>query len=110
MAKALRAYFATLPAGDFIAASRSGSEVRRPFGEFVTAAEAWQARHGYECAWRWPDLKEELAKLKSPVIQSVIDEKGEGATPYDRVADRLRKMETYTPRLIAAMKTKVETA
>ena len=96
--------------GDFIAASRSGSEVRRPFGEFVTAAEAWQARHGYECAWRWPDLKEELAKLKSPVIQSVIDEKGEGATPYDRVADRLRKMETYTPRLIAAMKTKVKTA
>jgi hypothetical protein len=93
---------------DFLAASQSGLDINRPFREFVEAAETWQARHGYECAWRWPDLKEELEKMKSPAIHAVIDEKGTGVTPYDQIADRLRKMETYTPRLIQAMKTTAE--
>jgi predicted glycosyl hydrolase (DUF1957 family) len=95
---------------DFIAASQSGRNVHRPFREFVVAAQVWQAQHGYECAWRWPDLKKELKKLKSPAIHAVIDEEPEGATPYDRVEDRLRKMETYTSRLIAAMKVTAETS
>jgi hypothetical protein len=95
---------------DFIAASQSGLDVSTSFREFLFSADAWQPRHGYECAWRWPDLKTELEKMKSPAIHGVIDEVPEGATAYDRVADRLRKMETQTTRLIAAMKTTIETS
>jgi hypothetical protein len=41
-------------------------------------------------------------------MDAVLDEKGEGKTPFDRVADGLRRTETYTPRLIAAMKETLE--
>ena len=37
------------------------------------------------------------------MIDAILDEKGQGQTPYDRVEDALRRTETYTPRLIAAM-------
>jgi hypothetical protein len=89
---------------DFIAASEGDSGSKEPFREFVAAMEGWQARHGYEGALRWTGLEKELRKLKSPSIDAVLDEKGEGSTPYDRVADQLRKTETYTSRLLQAMK------
>lgn len=53
-------------------------------------------------------MHETLSKLKSPTMDAVLDEKGEGKTPFDRVADGLRRTETYTPRLIAAMKETLE--
>jgi hypothetical protein len=100
---------------DFVAATESGRGVKSSLSSFVTAAEVWQKQHGYECAWSWPHLAEALRKLKSPVIDAVLnqldavlDEKGEGKTPYDRVEDGLRSMESYTPRLTAAMKKTLE--
>ena len=93
---------------DFVAATESDRDVKPSLSSFVTAAEVWQKQHGYECAWSWPKLAEALRKLKSPVIDAVLDEKGEGKTPFDRVEDSLRRMETYTPRLIAAMKKTLE--
>ena len=93
---------------EFVAASESDRDVKPSFRNFVTAAEVWQKQHGYECAWWWPKLHETLRKVKSPTIDAVLDEKGEGKTPFDRVADGLRRTETYTPRLIAAMKETLE--
>jgi len=88
---------------DFVAAMGSERDSRPLFRIFVSAAGAWQKRHGYECAWQWPGLKETLRKLKSPAIDAVLDEKWAGKTPYDRVEAQLRRTETFTPRLIAAM-------
>ena len=51
-----------------------------------------------------PNLAETLRKVKSPTIDAVLDETGQGQTPFERVEDHLRMTETYTPRLIAAMK------
>ena len=88
----------------FAATLESGSDSKKSFKDFVTAAERWQARHGYEGALRWPGFDAELRKLNSPAINAVLDEKAEGSTPYDRVEDRLRKLETFTARLLEAMK------
>ena len=89
---------------DFVTASEKNNDVKGRLRDFVEAAEAWQQRTGYECAWSWPKLAETLKTLKSPQIDAVLDEKGEANRPSDRVADQLRKMETYTPRLLEAMK------
>jgi hypothetical protein len=89
---------------DFVVASEKNQDIRAPLQHFIAAADAWQQRHGYECAWSWPKLAETLKTLKSPAIDAVLDEKGEGSIPSDRVADQLRKMETYTSRLLEAMK------
>jgi hypothetical protein len=88
---------------DFVAASGRGN-VKQPFQEFVAAAEVWQKQHGYQGGWWWPNLDETLKKLKSPAIDAVLDEKGEGKSPFDRVQDELRKAETSTTRLLAAMR------
>jgi hypothetical protein len=88
----------------FVAALDSGRDSKESFREFVSAAERWQDRHGYEGALRWPGFDMQLRKLNSSAINAVLDEKGEGSTPYDRVEDRLRKLETFTARLFAAMK------
>ena len=93
---------------DFVAVTESGHDVMPALRGFVTAAEVWQKQHGYECAWSWPKMAETLRKVKSPAIDAVLDRKGQGKTPFDRVANRLRRMETYTPRLIAAMNKTVE--
>ena len=89
---------------DLAASTEGGRDVKPSLQSFVTAAEVWQKQHGYECAWSWPKLAATLRKVKSPVIDAVLDQKGQGKTPYDRVEDGLRRTETYTPRLIAAMK------
>jgi hypothetical protein len=89
---------------DFVMAAKRNQDVKEQLSGFIEAAEAWQQRHGYECAWSWPKLAETLKTLKSPAIDAVLDEKGEGSTPTDRVADQLRKMESDTSRLLAAMR------
>ena len=88
---------------DFVAAAMNDRELDSSLRNFVTAAKEWQRQHGYECAWWWPELDESLKKLKSPAIDAVLDEKGEGGTPYERVEDELRKTETFTTRLISGM-------
>jgi hypothetical protein len=88
---------------EFVSAADHDRDPKAPFQCFVATAESWQKQHGYECAWSWPRLGETLRRLRSPAINAVLDEKGEGPTPFDRVENQLRKMETYTSRLIAAM-------
>jgi hypothetical protein len=86
---------------------------KEPFREFVTAVAAWQKQHGYENAWWWPGLNETLAKLNQPGITAVLstqfsiesvpppDWKGTG---YDYTHTMLSLTESYTRRLIKAMK------
>jgi hypothetical protein len=88
---------------DLVVATKNDRDVRSARQDFVTAARVWQGQHGYQCAWSWSGLHETLRKLKSPAIDAVLDEKGEGKTPFEQVEDQLRKTETFTPRLIAAM-------
>jgi len=88
---------------DLVAAAANDRGLESPLRDFVTAAKTWQQQHGYECAWHWPELDETMKKLKSPAVDAVLDEQGEGKTPYDRVEDQLRKTETFTTRLISAM-------
>lgn len=88
---------------DFISATNKNQDVTGTFHAFVATAAAWQARHGYECAWEWPEMKDALQKLKSQAIDKVLDEKAHGATPADEIEDHFRITETYTSRLIAAM-------
>jgi hypothetical protein len=89
---------------DLVVGTNSDRDVKTLLQKFVTAATVWQAQHGYQCAWSWPGLHETLRKLRSPAIDAVLDEKGKGRTPFERVQDQLRKTETFTPRLIAAMR------
>ncbi len=84
-----------------------------PLRAFVAATEVWQRQHGYENAWWWPDLQTTLRKLKSAPIDAVLDSQFtiESAPPkdwtgtgYEFTHKMLRDTESYTPRLIAAMK------
>ena len=90
------------------AAPRDAALVRRTFATFVGAIEAWQRRHGYAGHWRWPAMQEALHKLDSPPLNAALDTltitSEEGATPFERVKNGLARLETYTTRLIAAMK------
>ncbi len=89
---------------DFVAASDSGVGVKEKFKDFVGATVAWQKRTGYQCAWGWPGMTEALKKLHSPRIDAILDEKGKGNTPAERIADHFHITETYTSRLIEAMR------
>ena len=104
----LRASFET-----FRAAAAANRDLHDPLRQFVAGVEIWQRQHGYENAWWWPGLNESLGKLNSPAMNAVLgtqftiesappaDWKG---TPYEFTHKMLRDTESYTPRLIAAMK------
>jgi len=102
---------------EFCAAARSGANLKESFKTFVSAIDAWQRRHGYENAMGLPGLSEALQKLNSPDINAVLntqftvevgpppDWKG---TSYEFTHKILGDTESYTPRLIAAMKKALE--
>lgn len=81
---------------------------KKALAAFVTAASAWQQQHGYSNSWYWPQMETTLRKLNSATINATLDThkftSEEGATAFDRVKNGLARMESYTPRLIAAMK------
>jgi hypothetical protein len=80
---------------------------------FAEAAGAWQAQHGYENSWWWPDLDPTLRKIGSPDVNAVLDTQrdwfapmpeGTGMSGYDFVANALRQAESFTPRLLQALR------
>jgi hypothetical protein len=89
---------------DYVSASERGGDLTAPLAKFVETASAWQMRHGYECAWSWPEMTESLKKLHSARVDEVLDEKGEGKTPADQIQDHFKITESYTPRLLQAMR------
>jgi hypothetical protein len=96
---------------DFVDATRNGRPVVEPFAEFIRRAERWQLTHGYENSWWWPGMDEALMKLNDSSLSAFLREnsmfptqKFPGATPFDRVKTAMCQIETYTPRLLEAMK------
>jgi hypothetical protein len=97
----------------FLASIRGNTNPKTPFTRFVEAADTWQRQHGYENAWRNPEMIEALRKLNQPAINAVLDTQYDIApglapnrkqTPFEQVQASLRRTETYTVRLIEAMK------
>lgn len=86
--------------------------VKKKFGAFISAADAWQGKHGYSNHWYWPVMQETLAKLKSKQLDATLATltwvSDEGDTPFDKVKNGLARLEDYTPRLIASMKKALE--
>ncbi len=98
---------------EFLVAVETGRNVRPALNQFVSSSEAWQKQHGYENHWGFPKMHEALRKLNSPAINRVLDfqdtwgiwfEKNEGATPFERIRNGFKNVETFTPSLLAAMK------
>ena len=95
---------------DFVATSESGTGVKTALGGFTDALEAWYKRTGYQNVWGWPKLAESLAKLHSPRVDRLLQRdimnpaKEPGATPFERVANSLKRSETFTPALIEALR------
>ncbi len=85
---------------------------RERVAAFAEAASRWQARHGYENTWWWPDLDATLRRIGSPEVNAVLDtqmnpwetpEQFE-TTAFDYVASCLRDAESFTPRLLQALR------
>ncbi|MBN8850764.1 MAG: hypothetical protein BGO55_30325 [Sphingobacteriales bacterium 50-39] len=79
------------------------------FGAFINAADDWHKRHGYNSFWYWPPMTEALKAFPSNYLHPFLTgepwwELGKGETLTERVADAYVQVQTYTPRLISAMK------
>ncbi len=72
---------------------------------FVLAAAEWQRRHGYQNNWSWPGLEETLRKLGSPEVNAVLDGRKIETHSFEDVNRFFRSQETFTTRLLDAMKT-----
>jgi hypothetical protein len=100
---------------DYVAASESGKNMKTALGGFVDALSAWQERTGYQNVWSWPKLAESLARLHSPPVDNLFrrdimnPDFEPGATPFERVANSLKRSETFTPELIKALKETLST-
>ena len=94
----------------FVAASESGKEMLPALRDFTDALDAWHQRTGYQNIWGWPKLAESMARLHSPPVSKLFERdimnplKELGATPFQRVANSLKRSETFTPDLIRALK------
>lgn len=88
--------------------ARNQARVTASFRAFLDAIEPWQQKHGYSNHWRWPPLQEALVKLDHPIVNETLRTLSwvseEGPTPFDRVKMGLARLETYTPRLLTAMR------
>ncbi len=80
---------------------------------FTATATMWQATHGYENSWWWPDLAPTLRRIGSPAVDAVLDSAfnpfepppaGIPGTPFEQVAYQLWHTESYTTRLLAALR------
>ena len=100
---------------DYVAASESGKGVKGALGHFTEALSAWQSRTGYENGWGWPGLAESLSRLHSLPLDKVLGRdilnppEDAGATPFERVANCLKRTETFTPDLLQALNETLKT-
>ena len=85
--------------------------IKSAFSAFIDAHVAWQQQHAYKNNWYDGKLWQALGAIKAPASQETLKNNvfvGEGETMFDKVQDGLRRMETFTPRLIEAMKQDLE--
>ena len=90
----------------------AGQGVKPALSGLVTAAEAWQHRHGYQNNWYDPYLHTALRKLHAPAIDQVLNITYEAKPPFtdgqtapQQVAANFANIETYTTQLLTAMRT-----
>jgi hypothetical protein len=90
-----------------------GAPTKEQVRAFAETASAWQEQHGYENSWWWPDLDATLRKIGSPDVDAVLDTQfnpfappppGTPGTPYEIVANALNFAESFTPRLLTALR------
>ena len=91
-----------------------GRDLVRAFAE---AADVWQTQHGYENSWWWPELDTALRRIGSAEIDAILGGTFDPfkappvevpGTPMEQVAYQLRFTESFTPRLLAALKRAAE--
>jgi hypothetical protein len=94
---------------DYVAASASGKDVKTALRAFTDALTVWYQRTGYQNIWSWPGLAESLGRLGSPRIDKLVQRDilnpvaEEGATPFEKIANSMKRSETFTPDLIQAL-------
>lgn len=90
-------------------APQQTGKVRETLSALAVAAEAWQHKHGYNNRWNWKPMEDALRKLGSAEINATLDNRirtvKPGSDPFQNVKDFFMLMESFTPRLITAMKT-----
>ncbi|MGC8668820.1 MAG: hypothetical protein ACP5VE_11975 [Chthonomonadales bacterium] len=96
---------------DFVASGNDGTSPEGPLLTLVTAAGAWQKVHGYQNLWQDEALMAALRRLKDPAVDEVLGLSYEArpplppnTTPFQQVARNFLAIETYTPRLLHAMR------
>jgi hypothetical protein len=85
--------------------------IKKAFSAFIDAHVAWQQQHAYKNNWYDGKLWQALGAINAPASQETLKNNvfvGEGETMFDKVQAGLRRMETFTPRLIEAMKQDLE--
>ena len=82
--------------------------VKKTLASLASAAETWQQKHGYSNRWNWKPMEDALRKLGSEAVNSTLDNRTRtsnvGTDPFEDVKKFFMLMESFTPRLIAAMR------
>ncbi|GDX41276.1 hypothetical protein LBMAG21_15680 [Armatimonadota bacterium] len=96
-------------------AVKSGAAVKSALKRLIEDGGAWQARHGYENNWYEPRMLEALHKIGSPSLREALAVTYEvqhpvkpGETAFEEIRQNFARIETYTPRLLAAMRKTLE--
>jgi len=90
-----------------VLADAGKKEVGTRLMAFVDAATIWQKTHDFKNKWYWPRMEEALLRLDADEYQDFYTAqwwKGKGDTPFEQVQDGFAQVETFTPRLLAAMR------
>jgi hypothetical protein len=91
---------------------RNGEKVKESLASLASAAEAWQQQHGYSNRWNWKPMEDALRKLGSASINNTLDNRNRtseaGTDPFENVKKFFMLMESFTPRLIEAMRSTVK--
>lgn len=99
--------------GEFTRAVGKGVGVRPALARFVEDAGAWQKINGYQNLWWDGRLYEALGPLHDPAIDECVRDWANmtdpldhhpGATPFERIVNGYRKIESNTVRLLDAMR------
>lgn len=87
---------------DVVAAAQAKVNPAEPLQVYLTALEAWYARHGYRNTWVWQ--AGDLNHLDNQDINAVLVPRLMANTPFGRVAENYYLGESFTPRLIEAIR------
>ncbi len=96
---------------EFLVAAPSGPNLKSALGKLIRSASAWQKVHGYQNYWYDPRLHAALAKIEHPAIKDILRLTPEampplepGQTHFDIVRRNYSRIETYTPKMLGALK------